>query len=408
VLLLRAISSKKEINYPMKIDSKLSRLFFKSPWLLLVFFIIPLVVILSVVFHIKLPLTGSKYPLLVNNTCFSLFVLVRFLYYLSSLAKRLRYGAENCIPLQSTESSRTIDSVRISLTQAGYVFDTGGNYGEKRDYGYVGTVLLYAGLFFVLFTGSVDNLFQFSGTVRDGIGVATDLKKMDVYKNVSIGPVTANLTTLPKMRIVRQFFPNFTYPRGATEVAFQFPDGKEQQVILKSPEPFKAGAYDIYMSRMVYEPKIVITIDNMRPVFDGKVTLDQLPESVNGFSFFGAFVEGPIDGKVYYQPEKSLLRVVVNQGSQQLLDTELVFQVDRLSRSANFAIMCERMGVWSEIYVVHRRHMPVIFFGGIVAVIGLLMRIIMRPQRVWLEKADDGCRVRSVGKETRRLLAEGQ
>jgi hypothetical protein len=408
MLLLGFISSKKEPNYHMKIDSKLSRLFFRSPWLLLVFLVIPLVVILSVVFHIKLPLTSSKYPLLVNNACFGMLVLLRFLYYLAGLTKKFRYGSSACVPRKLTAVSQSADRVRTSLSGAGYLFNADGSYGEKQDYGYVGTLLVYAGLFFVLFTGTLDNLFQFSGIIRDGIGVATDLKKLDAYKRVSIGPVTANLTTLPKMRIVRQFFPNATYPRGATEVAFQFPDGKEQQVILKSPEPFKSGAYDIYMSKMVYEPKIAITIDNFIPVFNGKVTLDQLPENVNGFSFFGTFVEGPIDGKVYYQPETSRLRVLVNQGSQQLLDTELAFQVDRLSRSANFAIMCERMGVWSEIYVVHRRHMPVVFFGGIVAVIGLLMRVMIRSQRVWLEEADGGCRGRSIGTETkRRLMAEG-
>ena len=223
--------------------------------------------------------------------------------------------------------------------------------------------------------------------------------KIESFKKLSVGPITTDLSTLPKMRILRQFFPDSSYPGGATEVIFQFPDGKEQMLILKAPEPFKAGAYDIYMSKMVYEPKIAITIDDFRPVFSGKVSLEQLPEAVEGFSFFGTFTEGPIDGKVFFQPEKSRLRVVVSQGAQQLLDTELVFQVDQLSRSANFAIRCEQMGVWSEIYIVHRRHMPVIFFGGVVAIIGLLMRIMFRPQRVWLEEVPEGCVVRAVGKK---------
>jgi hypothetical protein len=387
----------------MKIDSKLSRLFCRSPWLLLIFLVIPLVVILSVVFHVKLPLSGSKYPLLVNNACFALFVLFRFLSYLPGLTKSIRYGSGNGKPRQSTELARSADIVRSSLTDAGFIFEAdSNNYCEKRENGYFGTVLVYAGLLLFLFTGTLDNLFQFSGTLQDGIGVATDLKKMELYKSVSIGPVTANLNSLPKLRIIKQFIPSATYPRGATEVAFQFPDGKEQTVILKSPEPFKAGAYDIYMSKMVYEPKIAITIDNVMPVFNGMVTLDQLLENINDFSFFGTFVEGPIDGKVFYQPEKSRLRVVVNQGAEQLLDTELIFQTDKLSRSANFSIMCEKMGVWSEIYVVHRRHMYLILIGGILSVIGLLMRVAIRPQRVWLEETAEGCVVRTVGKNLLR------
>jgi hypothetical protein len=395
---------KKEANHSMKTDSKLLRFIFTSPWLLLLFLIIPLLVVLSVSFHIHLPFANSKYPLLFNNACFSLLIAFRFFYYLLGMTKAIRYGAGKGVPRQSLEIALPVATVRCSLAGYNYAFDTVGNYGEKREHGYTGTMIIYAGLCIVFITGTLDNMYQFSGTLQDGIGVATDLKKMEAYKRVSIGPIAANLATLPKMKIVRQYFPNATYPRGATEVAFQFPDGKEQQVILKSPDPFRAGAYDIYMSKMVYEPRIVVTLDDSMPVYNGQVTLDQLVTKENGYGFYGTFAEGLLDGKVYYQPEKSLLRVILHQGNQQLLDTELFFQVDRLSRSANFAIRCERMGVWSEIYVVHRRHLPLILLGGILAAIGLLMRLYFRPQRVWLEETLDGCRVRWVGKEAEKLL----
>jgi cytochrome c biogenesis protein ResB len=381
-----------------------SELFFRSPWLLLIFIVIPIMVIFSVVFHFKLPLTHSAYPLLVNNACFGLLALIRFLYYLARLTKKFRYIPSAGVPQKSTIVTQSTDRVCESLSAAGYLLDADGHYGEKHDFGYIGTLLVYAGLFIVFLTGTLDNMYQFSGTIRDGVGIATDLQKLDSFKKVSVGPITADLSTLPKMRIVRQFFPSKTYPEGATEVAFRFPDGKEQETILKAPEPFRAGAYDIYMSKMVYEPRLAITIDNTKPVFNGTVTLDQLPEEVNGFSFHGAFAEGLIDGEVFYQPAKSRLRVIVNQGAQRLIDTELVFQVDRLSRSANFAVTCERMGVWSEIYVVHRRHMSVIFFGGFLALIGLLLRIVIRPQRVWLEETDGGCQVRITGEEANKLL----
>jgi len=56
------------------------------------------------------------------------------------------------------------------------------------------------------------------------------------------------------------------------------------------------------------------------------------------------------------------------------------------------------MGVWLEIYVVHGRHMAVIFFGAVLIFIGLCMRIIFRPQRIWLEEKSNGCAVRVIGK----------
>ena len=38
--------------------------------------------------------------------------------------------------------------------------------------------------------------------------------------------------------------------------------------------------------------------------------------------------------------------------------------------------------------------------GGVIAIIGLLLRIALRPWRVWLEEAAEGCTIRSSGKET--------
>ncbi len=393
-----------ELANHMKIDSKLSRLFFVSPWFFLLFFIIPLIVILSFLLHMPLPLASSKYPLLANNVCFSLFVLIRFFYYLAGLKKKIRYGSESGVPRRFTKVALSMDSARTSLEAAGYLFDTGGSYGEKHDYGYVGSVILYAGFFIVLFTGSLDNLYQFSGTVQYGVGSPIDLRKITVFNKVSVGPATSDLSTLPQMRIVKQFFPSATYPKGAIEAIFKLSDGKEQQVILKSPEPFRVGAYDIYMSKMVYEPEISITINDSNTVFRGKVILEQLPVNDNNFGFYGTFIDGLITGKVYFQPEKSLLKVIVNQGALLLLDTELVFQSDRLSKSANFAVTCEKMGVWSEIYVVHGRHMSVIFFGAALTFVGIFIRVLFRPQRVWLMEAQEGSVFRSVGKDAEKQL----
>ncbi len=387
----------------MKTDSKFTITLFRSPSLLLLFLILPISVILSLVLHIKLPFLHAKYLLILNNICLGLLAAVRFGYYSLQLQRKLRYqglgnGAQEVI-LPTT----SVESLRLSLGTGGFTFD-GGTYGEKRDFGYFGTILLYGGLFVVLCVGSLDNLLQFSGTVQDSIGVATDLKLVDKYKSTSIGPVRSDLSTLPKMKIVRQYFPSNEYPSGATEVAFQFPDGKEQQLVLKSPEPFSAGAYDIYMSRLVYEPKLVITINDATPVFSGKVTLNQIPGSISGFSYLGTFSSDGIDGVVTYHPEQNRFKIVVTQGDQQLIATELVFQVDKLSRSANFSIMCESMGVWSEIYVVHRRHMSMIFFGVFVIVLGVILRVIFPAQRVWLEQVAEGCKVRSSGKVAGRCL----
>ena len=390
----------------MNTDSKLARLVFTSPGLLLVFLVIPLLVVLSIAFHIRLPFASSTYPLLFNNSCFSLVMALRFLYYLSGITKAVRYGSCYGVPRQSLEISRPAGTILSSFVSTGYIFVTGGDYGEKRDLGYTGTMILYAGLFVVLSTGTIDNMRQFSGSLLDGVGASTDLNRTEVYSRLTTGPLTSKLTTLPKMKIIKQIIPDNTYPRGAAEIAFHSADGKESTAVITSSNRFRAGPYDIFMTKLVFEPWIAITIDDSIPVFNGQVMLNQLETKANGYGFYGTFVEGLIDGKVYYQPEISRLKIVLHQGDQLLLETEQIFQLDRLSKSANFTTVCEKMGVWSEIQVVRRRHMPVIFLGGILALIGLVMRLAIRPQRVWLEVTPEGCRVRVVGKEAMRLLRD--
>ena len=389
----------------MKSDSKLFRLVFVSPWPLLIFLIIPILVVVNFSLHLQLPLTNSKYPFLYNNACLTLFIALRFLYYLQGIPRGIRYGACARTPRRSTPLPHPAGVVRSKLVGAGYVFNSAGCYGEKRDIGYLGTTILYAGILLFLFTGTWDNMHQYLGSVLDGIGVSTDLNRPEAYRRLTTGPLTRRPETLPRMKILKQFIPDATQPRGAVEIAFVSVDGKEQTVILKAPtDVYQAGAYDISMSKMVYQPTIAITINNSTPVFNGQISLNQMAVEEDGFGFFGTFVEGALDGKVYYQPEKSRLKVIVHQGAELLLDTDLVFQVDKLSRSANFTILCEKMGVWSEIRVMHRRHMNVIWVGGIGALIGLLMRAAIRPQRVWLEEDPEGCLVRMVGKETERWL----
>src|ERR1039457_1453451 len=362
----------------MKIDSKIIRLVSTSLWPLLIFLVIPIFVILSVSLHVHLPFTKTQYPLLYNNACLTLFVAFRFLYYLQGITRAIRYGSCKGTPRQSFDIARPAGTVRSLLASSGYVFNSVGNYCEKRDGGYLGTMITYAGLFVVLLTGICDNMFQYSGMVLDGIGVSTDLNRVEAYRHLITGPMTRKPSTLPKIKILKQYIPDATYPRGAAEIAFILADGKEQTILLKASDTYRAGAYDIYMSKMVYEPKIAITIDNAMPVFNGQITLNQMPSKENGIVFHGTFVEGLLNGNVYYQPENSRLRVVVFKGNIQMLDTELIFQVDRLSKSANFSIMCEKMGVWTEIHVMHRRHMNIILLGGIVALIGFLMRIAIR------------------------------
>ena len=121
------------------------------------------------------------------------------------------------------------------------------------------------------------------------------------------------------------------------------------------------------------------------------------------YSFYGLFQGVILGGGVYYQPEKNMLMVVISRGNEKVV-TDLAFQVDQQVVKGDYILSCAKMGQWSEIHVIHRRHKGLLVVGGIIAVIGLLLRIAIRPQRVWLEEAPEGCGVKVVGKEAIKLL----
>ena len=160
----------------MNDTSKFSRLLLVSPWPLLIFTIIPLLVILSITLHLRLPFAGSTAPLLVNNICFAILIACRLLRYLAGMRKPVRYDAAWHRPLQSVTLSAPIGDVLTQLKKYGY--SCAGRYCERRDVGYLGTTIMYAGLLILLSVGSWDNLRQFSGVLLDGMGPATSLNKV--------------------------------------------------------------------------------------------------------------------------------------------------------------------------------------------------------------------------------------
>src|SRR5450631_4535404 len=166
-------------------QSKLYRLVLVSPWSLLIFLVIPLLVILSVTLHLRLPLLESTTPLLVNNICFAFIVACRLLRYLAGMRKSVRYEAAYCRPRQSVRLPSPIAEVRALLGKAGYTCNANGRYCERRDIGYLGTTVMYGGLLILLSVGSWDNLRQFSGVLLDGMGPTTSLNRVESYLRIN-------------------------------------------------------------------------------------------------------------------------------------------------------------------------------------------------------------------------------
>jgi hypothetical protein len=386
----------------MKAESKFFRVILVSPWFLLIFFAIPLVVVLSLLLHVQLPFAGPK-PLLVNNIFFALFVAFRLVRYLAGSGKTLRYGSFSDRPGQSITLAHPASAIREALVTSGFSFDAEGCYGEKRDSGYIGTTVLYGGLLIILTVGSWDNLRQFSGVLLDGMGPSTDLNKSKSYRHITKGPLASVPDSLPLMQIDNQILPDTTYPMGATEISFILTDGIAKKRLLIPRVPVSYGDYDIYMAKLVFEPQIVIKSKDQKTLFDEFVRLDPLVQKRGVFSFYGLFHGTNLGGGVYYQPEKSTMMVVMSNNEKKVV-ADMMFQVDQQVTKGDYTLSCAKMGQWSEIHVVRRRHKGLLVLGGIIAVVGLLMRIIIKPQRVWLEETANGSTIWVSDKETKKLL----
>ena len=388
----------------MNAVSKLTRVVCVSPWLLLVFAIIPLIVVLSVTLHIHLPLAGVK-PLLFNNACFALLVVVRLLWYCAGLRQRIRYGDSYGKPQRESTIPLSLVAALDTLKNGGFTFNSAGNYAEKPDYGYLGTTLLYGGLLVVLFLGTLDNLRQFSGAILDSVGPATKLGKAEVYQSIIQGPFAARIDTLPQMKILDQIMPTPEYPRGATEIALLFADGKALKKTITPMEPFKFGDYDIIMARFIVEPLITIKTRDSKTVFEGLVRLKPEVRKEDAYGFSGQFKRPGMEGLVYYQSDSRTLRVLLKQGGAWVFKGAMTFQIDQQVTQGDYTLSCAKMGKWTELHVVRRRHLKILVAGGIIALFGLLLRIAIRPQRVWLSEAPHGCRVSLVGGEAKRQLS---
>lgn len=394
----------------MRKNSKFTQLVLVSPWFLLLFLVLPGAVISARLLHVRLPFSVSTGMLLFNNICLLACLLVRLLRYLSRLNSEMRYDSEE-VPRNA--AFRNIESpasrVREELSTGGFRFDVAGFYGEKRSLGYLGTILLCGGLFFVLLIGTWENLRQFSGTVIKGPGAALDLSQAEKYYHLVTGPLTSP-AGLPLLKVTKQIFPDSTYPMGATEISLYSKDGKGIGGAFLDPMkgPYRFGGYNVYLNGLLADLALQIrtkgSFDN--DVFDDAVKVRPLyGNKVGNFTLYGPFttVAGD-DGEVWYDPTNNIFRIALSRKGVKLLETDYKFQAYREKEEGKYVVSILGMGHWSEIHVVRRRHMPLIFMCGAIALVGLLIRLVFPSQRVWLEETENGCRAKAVGKEAKRLL----
>jgi hypothetical protein len=388
-------------------ESNLLRLLVRSPFPLIIFVILPAALVLSIVLHYPLPFRITQRMLLANNCVLLLFLAARLLYYVSGLRRAIRYGEATRPSAAALAPARPAAQVRDELAKEGFHWNADNNYAEKHDRGYLGTTLIYGGLFLLLFVGTYENLSQFSGTLLHGIGVPADLSKRGAYRPLAKG-ILASISGLPKLEVTRQIFASSAYPKGSTEIVLWSKEGKSLGTAILvggGAEPYRYKGYDIFLAKQLVDVALNLR-DRKNPdkiIFYDSVKFSPLWKKEGDYSMYATFrtPEGH-DGEAFYNPDKKAFRFTMTREGQQVMDTEYVLHQYRSKEVGDFVMSIDAMGNWSEIHVVRRRHMELLWVGGIIALLGVIMRIAFRPQRVWLEETPEGCRVWVKGKNPLR------
>jgi hypothetical protein len=401
VRILIISGSAQRMNENTKISGAM-KLIFTSPYSLLLFIVIPIYTVLS----LRLNLHVSGTLLLVNNGCFLAFVAMRLVWYVLRMRRDIRYGADCRRPESVITLDRPLSELKKALAGAGYSFDASGHYGEKRDTGYLGTAVLYGGMLLLLLVGSYDYLKEYSIMVRIGVGEPMSLDGKGLTGAFEAGEM-AGTENLPLLQVRKQILPNPQWPQGASEIVLLSKDRKELAKGTIAPgKPFRYGSLDYHMSKFVFDAVIVIRA-GQAVMYDNFVKLLPLQQKKDVYSYVGSLknIKFPdVSGIVWLNPEKKMVRIEAKKGEKPMVDVVLELWGKNKITQGEYLASLEGIAHWTEIRVARGRHRGMLMIGAILFICGGIMRLVLRPQRVWLEEAEEGSRVRAIGGKTKKLL----
>lgn len=382
---------------------------FTSPWVFSCFLLIPLfVVILRIA---RLPFPGTNL-LLANNLLLLVYLATRLVLLLRGGVSILRYREDAFRPRRGATVPIGTGAARRALEEAGYRFNVGGTYGERRDAGYWGTVLMHGGLVLLLAFGSYDNTHLFSGSVLLGVGEPLPLYEKGVYGFWSKGLLTSYDDIAMKLQIKERLLPSSEHPEGATGIVLLSRDGRElQRGIIDPGRPMSQGNYNVLMTRFVYDCWVVVTATGNLVVYTDWLKLLPRADASGVYSHYCEFTtpDARITGRAWFDQYKDRLRVQMDKDRRRIVDVVLGMGPEYRKEAGGYVTTLQGVGKWTEFRVVRKRHVPFLIAGGVIALVGLLVRVVFRSRRVWLEAEGSGSTVRATdGRVLRTLVSHGR
>ncbi|GFE57815.1 cytochrome c biogenesis protein ResB [Geobacter sp. AOG1] len=381
-----------------------SKIFFVSPYFLLVFLVIPAYSVLRI--KLRLPVSGDL--LLGNNVLFCVCIALRLVWRMVRMRGDIRYGADYHPPKSVIEIDRPAAQLQTALTGVGFHFTVAGDYGEKRDLGYLGTTLLYVGLLLLLLFGSYDYMREYSVMGRLGVGEPISLDGKGLIGQFEAGSL-AGASRLPLLQVKKQILPNPQWPKGATEIALLSQERKELATGIIAPgKPFLYGGLDYHMTRFIFDALIMIRKDKSI-VYENFVKLLPLPQKKGAYSYYGSLKypqSENVGGSAWLNPEDKAIQIQATLDKKKIVDTELKLWGKNKIAQGEYTASLEGLAQWSEIRVARGRHRVMLIIGAVLAAVGGFIRIMIRPQRIWLEGSEEKCQVRVIGRKTLQLLSD--
>jgi len=365
--------------------------FLTSSFLAPVFLLVPVLVIVGRRF-------GFSYPhpnlLLLNNLLFLVYLGFRFFNYLKRVPKEIRYTDKSVPSGAPFRISLDLAETRVRLINNGYMFDRSGRYGERKDIGFWGAILFHGALLTALAFGSYDYFTQFSGTLLKGLGEPTWLNRSDAYSELAHG-FLFSLEDIPyKLQVTEQVEAGPDVPFGASRVELLSTDGTvREEGIIDRRTSLREGPLEIRMGGVVYDVWIIVLTTDNHILYTDWVRLYPLADRAEPYYYQGTFrrPQNEIEGEVYFDPSTKNFRVLVSHKMEKIPAVILDGQgpAHRVTEGS-YVIKHEGFGRWSEIYIVKRRHKEVLFTSLALAGVGMLLRLLFRPKRVWVASSGTG------------------
>jgi len=211
---------------------------------------------------------------------------------------------------------------------------------------------------------------------------------------------------MPKLQVRKVIYKDAKWPKGAVEMALYDKNNVvvAKGMVAKDGKPLVYRGLDYHLGRFLADVPLLIATDNLHLEFENTLKVQPLDVPQGNYGYYASFQGHRLQWDVLYDPATKAVKLLGGKNGKNLVDGEYHFGRDTAVRMGEYVVKVPWLAEWTEIHVVRPRHMPLVYIGAAIALVGVLLRILFHPQRVWLEETPEGCRAWAVGGEAKKAV----